>query len=350
MADGTDTSLVTIPTADALAVFTTPERIDPILASIRAKIDAFTGDLDTASGRKEIASMAYTVARSKTYLDGIGKQLVDEQKLIPNKIDASRKRIRDTLDAWRDEVRAPLDEWEAAERGRVDRIKTDLAALQNFIDDQSERPSATIRETIASLELTPIGEADYHEYIGAAVELHAKALAALNVRLAAAEKREADAAELARLRAEAEARAEIERKAQADREAAERQAKAEADAAERAKQAAEAAARAERTKAEAAAKAAQEAADRREREHKEELAAVEQRATEAAEKAKADAERAALIEAAETAKRMADIDHRGRINRAALAAFVEAGIPEDVAKNVITLIAARSIPAIAINY
>jgi hypothetical protein len=46
----------------------------------------------------------------------------------------------------------------------------------------------------------------------------------------------------------------------------------------------------------------------------------------------------------------ADREHRATINRSALAAFVEAGISEDVAKQVVTLIAAASIPNVTINY
>lgn len=340
MADGaTKTDLVEIPKADALTYFTTPALLDPVLQKIRAEIDAFKGDVTTKRGRDDIASIAYRVARSKTYLDGVGKELADEQKEVPKKIDAARKRIRDTLDAWKDEVRKPLTEWEAAEEARVNRIKADLAELQALIDDRHERPAEAIRDRLGEVEAEAITEARWQEYTGAAAELKDKAVTALKVALAAAEKREAEAAELARLRAEAEARA------KADAEA-----KAKAEYAETVKREAEAAAAAERAKAEAAARAAQMEAERKEREHKAALEAAERKAVEAAAKAKADVEQAALREAAEKARREADREHRGSINRAALAALVEGGVAEDVAKQVITLIAAGSIPAVSINY
>lgn len=340
MADGsTDTQLVTIPKANALEIFTTPEMVDPILARIRKQIDDFTPDLSTASGRKAIASIAYKVAQSKTYLDGVGKQLADEQKEIPKRIDASRKRIRDTLDAWKDEVRKPLTDWETAENARVNKIKADLAELQGIIDDRTERSAETVRDRLVAVKAEAITEERWNEYAGAAAELKDKAIAALETALAAAEKRDAEAAELARLRAES-----------AERERVEAAAKAEAQYKENVRKAAEAAAAAEKAKAESAARAAQQEAERKEREHKAALEAAERRALEAAAKAKAEVEEAARRELAEKAKREADREHRATINRAALSAFVENGLADAVAKQVVTLIAAGSIPAVSINY
>lgn len=340
MADGgTDTQLVTIPKADALAVFTTPAAIDPILARIRQEIDGFVPDVSTKRGRDSIASIAYRVARSKTYLDSVGKELVAEQKEIPNKIDASRKRIRDTLDAWKDEVRKPLTDWEAAEDARINRIKSDLAELQATVDDRRERSSEAIRDRLAEVKAEDIIEDRWNEYTGAAAELKDKAITALETALTAAEKREAEAAELARLRAEAAERERVERETQAKRDAEERERKA-----------ADAAAAAERAKAEAAAHAAQEESARKDREHKAALEAAERRVVEAAAKAKAEVEEGVRRELAEKAKREADREHRAVVNRAALAAFVEGGIDEDIAKQVVTLIAAGAIPAVTIHY
>ena len=115
--------LVVIEQTNALAVFADGDKIDPILKAIREKATAFVPDLTTAKGRKEIASMAHKVAQSKTYLDGIGKALVDQYKEIPKKIDANRKLIRDELDKLKDEVRGPLTAWEDADVARVQGIK-----------------------------------------------------------------------------------------------------------------------------------------------------------------------------------------------------------------------------------
>lgn len=339
MADGTDTQLVTLPRGDALTVFTTPAAIDPLLAPIRKAIDAFVPDVTTKRGRDEIASIAYRVARAKTQLDGIGKELADEQKEIPKKIDAARKRIRDTLDAWKDEVRRPLTEWEAAEKARDDAIRAAMDELRVVAQDMQPRPSAVIAERLAELKAEPITQERFGELAALAAELKDKAISAVESRLAEALKREAEAAELERLRREA-----------AERDAAERAELARQEAAERERRAAEAAAAAEKAKAEAALKAAAEEAARKEREHKEALAAAERKAVEAAQKAKREAEEAILREQAEKARREADREHRATVNRAALAALVSGGIDEAVAKQVITLIAAGNVPAISINY
>ncbi len=112
----TETQLAIVPPKEtALQVFQQANGLDPYLQQIRAEIDSFVPDVSTKKGRDAIASIAHKVARSKTALDNVGKELVAELKEIPKKIDAERKRMRDTLDAWKDEVRAPLNEWEQAE-------------------------------------------------------------------------------------------------------------------------------------------------------------------------------------------------------------------------------------------
>lgn len=88
--------IATIPTKEnALAVFSAAQGLDPFLSVIRAEIDGFIPDVSTRKGRDAIASIAHKVARSKTALDNVGKELVAELKDIPKKIDAERKRQAD---------------------------------------------------------------------------------------------------------------------------------------------------------------------------------------------------------------------------------------------------------------
>jgi hypothetical protein len=335
MNDVSVSDLVAIEPGSALQLFTTPAAIDPLLDRIRKEIDAFEPDISSDKGRKAVASMAYKVARAKTYLDDAGRKLADQQKEIPKKIDATRKLIRDTLDKWKDEVRAPLTAWEAAEDERVERIKSSLAEFQAVIDDQSERPAALIRERLGKVEREAITEQFYAEYVSAAAELKDKALAALRDALKRAEQREAEQAELARLRA-----------AEAERKQKERDEQIAREAAEKAKRDAEAKAEAERKAADDAAKRERDAAEKRELELKLQAEAAERRALEAEAKAKREAEQ----ERAAAARREADKAHRAKINKAALDAFVRGGIAKDTAKAVITLIAQREIPNVSIHY
>lgn len=68
---------IVIPTKEtALAVYSADSGLDPYLQAIRAEIDGFTPDPTTKKGRDAIASIAHKVARSKTALDNLGKELV----------------------------------------------------------------------------------------------------------------------------------------------------------------------------------------------------------------------------------------------------------------------------------
>ncbi|WP_193139607.1 hypothetical protein [Enterobacter asburiae] len=117
------TDLVVIEKQNAMAVFTTKEQLDPIIEAIEKEARSLVPDVSTRKGRDAIASMAHKVARSKTYIDNAGKDLVAELKALPKQIDESRRIVRERLDALKDEVRRPLTEWEAEQ----DRIKAEEA-------------------------------------------------------------------------------------------------------------------------------------------------------------------------------------------------------------------------------
>ena len=130
--DNTQAQLVVIEPTTAVALFTEGQGVAELLADIRQKATSLVPDITTAKGRKEIASVAHAVARTKTYLDGLGKELTDQYKEIPKRIDANRKTLRDTLDTLKDEVRAPLTQYEAAEEARVAALQSRLARLNEL--------------------------------------------------------------------------------------------------------------------------------------------------------------------------------------------------------------------------
>lgn len=117
------TDLVVIEKQNAMAVFTTKEQLDPIIEAIEKEARSLVPDVSTRKGRDAIASMAHKVARSKTYIDNAGKDLVAELKALPKQIDESRRIVRERLEALKDEVRRPLTEWEAEQ----ERIKAEEA-------------------------------------------------------------------------------------------------------------------------------------------------------------------------------------------------------------------------------
>ncbi|MDX3986893.1 MAG: hypothetical protein QHC88_16720 [Achromobacter sp.] len=364
MSESTD--LIEIPKANALEVFSADQGLAPYMAKIRAEIDAFVPDVSTKRGRDAIASIAHKVARSKTALDGVGKDLVAELKELPKKIDASRKAMRDTLDAWKDEVRAPLTAWEQAEEDRVQRHKDAVEGIASLVVNCNES-AESLRTAIAAVEAIAIGP-EWEEFETEAARTKDKALMGLRERLVAREKYDAEQAELARLRAVEAAREQKEREERIAREAAEQaqreadaRAQAEREAVNRREQEAKAAAdRRElelKLQAEQAEKAAAQAkADKiaaEQRAEQDRLAAIERekRAVEAARQAEIKRQSdAKAAEEAETARREADKAHKGTVNRAALDAFVAGGMTEECAKLAVTLIAKRAIPAVSITY
>ncbi len=352
-------ALVTVETLSPATVFA-PGGVESIISKLEADVRGFVTDISTESGRKAVASLAYKVARSKTALDEMGKELVSDLKSQTGKIDAERRIIRERLDALRDEVRKPLDDFEAAERDRIASHEQAIAALVSLqMFDAHEPSSEIIQGRIDELNAMPVR--DWQEFAKRAELTMAEVGAGLAQAKQIATKREAEAAELARLRQE-----------QAERERAERDAKIAAEAAEHARIEAEARAkreaeevaaradaerkRAEQEKADALARAERAEADKKAAAAKAERAAKE--AAEAAERnrlASIEAERkrvadAAAKEAAEKARREADKAHRAKFNNEALAILQTLGMDKALGVTVLSAIARGEVPHVSINY
>ncbi|KES23124.1 phage protein [Pseudomonas sp. AAC] len=349
------TEIALVPKENALQVYSAENGLDPYLQQIRTEIDAFDPDVSTRKGREAIASIAHKVARSKTALDNIGKELVADLKEVPKKIDAERKRMRDLLDAWKDEVRRPLTEWEEAEAARVARLE---GIVQNLRDraQVGDASAADIQNDIDILDSYKV-DSTLEEFEAEAHRVKAASLATLREALAVRQKYEAEQAELERLRAEAAAREQKEREeriareaAEAERLAAERRAQEERDATTRRE--AEAKAAAERRELELKLQAEQ--AER-------EKVEAQRRAEQAERDAQARAEAAAAAERqrqadeqariqAETEAREKDRAHKAKIMGEAKDALISMNISEELAKAIILKIARREVPNVTINF
>lgn len=193
-----ETQLVEVPAKEtALQVYSAVNGLDPFLAKIREEIDGFVPDVTTRKGREAIASIAYKVARSKTALDNVGKELVADLKEVPKKVDAERKRMRDLLDSWQAEVRQPLTEWEQREEMRKAKHQAGIDQI-NLRLECRDLDSTELKANIEWLEGLLIGE-DWEEFETEAARTKDKALVALREALVAREKYEAEQAELERL-------------------------------------------------------------------------------------------------------------------------------------------------------
>lgn len=329
------TDLVVIEKTNALAVFTSQEQLDPLIEAIEKEARSLVPDLSTKKGRDAIASMAHKVARSKTYIDNAGKDLVAELKALPKQIDESRRLVRERLDALKDEVRRPLTEWEADQ----ERIKAEEAM-------NAKHEEALAMNAEFDLQRAAEIEAD-HEM---ALLMNEKIDREREEARQKAEQAKREHEERIKREAEEKARREADEAAKREIEAAaarEREALLAKELAERER--IESEQRAEREKQEALAKAEREriAAEEKAKREKEEAIQRERAAAEAREQARLAEEKRIKDEGA---RRAADKEHRKTINNKALQDLIAAGVPEECAKLCITEIAKGNITAISINY
>lgn len=329
------TGLIVVEKTTAMAVFTEPNKLDPLLAKITEKAKSLVPDTSTAKGRKEIASIAYQVARTKTYLDSLGKDLVDDLKEVPKKIDASRKKTRDYLDALALEVRKPLDDWEA-EQERIAAEKK-----------EKEEAQLLLEQIETDHEIGILMNREFDRQLAERIAAEAEAKRIHEDRIAREAKQAAEAAA-------AKAIEDAQRREREAKEAAERAEQARKDAEARAeKERVDAVAREEHARIDAAARAEQQRREADERAERERQMAIvrESQAREQAieqERQRTAAETKRLAD--EQARREADTAHKAKINRAAVAGLVQAGLTEEQGKKVVCAIAKGLISNITINY
>ncbi|AXS54692.1 hypothetical protein D0900_07275 [Klebsiella pneumoniae] len=317
--------LVVIEKKNAMAVFTNNDQLDPLIETIEKEARSLVPDVTTKKGRDAIASMAHKVARSKTYIDNAGKDLVAELKALPKQIDESRRVVRERLDALKDEVRRPLTEWEAEqERIKAEEAMNALHAEALEMNIRFDRELAAKFE--ADHEMALLMDKDFDR------EQAEKKAEAERQRIAHEE-------EIKRIAAAAAAR-EVEQRAQREREeAALREAvlKAQAEQAERDRIAAVQKAEADKQAAiEAERRKAQEEADRIRRE-----AEQREQARMAEEKRKAD----------EQARREADVKHRKAVGTEIVKALLaNTSLTRDQAIEVLATVKDGRIPHTGISY
>ncbi len=316
--------LIPVDKINVPQLFTTREMVDGLLDAIAKKAREHDPDLSTDKSRKEIASNAYKVAQSKTFLDGLGKDFVAAQKAEIKVTDENRKLIRDTLDALRDEVRKPLTDYEEAEKERIAKEKAEAEYQTAWEDALHENDLFDRQREIERKE-----------------------------------------AELRRQEEERKAKEEAER---IERERAERENRIAEEAAERARQEEAAKAKLAQEKAEREKRAAEERAKQAELEKEiaeqrriKDAELAEQRRAQAIKdaeaKAKRDAEERERQRLAKEAEERKEAErkakhhaHRKSVNNAALACFEKNGIETEIAKRIITMISEGLIDHVTINY
>jgi len=324
------------------AIFTTGG-VDPLIDDIKKRVKEFSADVNTSSGRDAIKSFAFQIAKSKTALDNLGKECVADWKAKSKLVDAERARVWDALENLQKQARQPLTEWENQEKERVENLKQKVQ--ETALPDILPNESIALKEILSKIEAIVIDET-YGEMATMAVAQKERTVITLKGYIIAAEKQEADAVELEKLRQEAASRAQQEREEVIRKEAAERatreaeaRAKAESEAAQRREQEAKMAA--ERKELELKLVAEQAQREKLEAEQRAERAVELERQRVAAESAK---------QAEEEAKREANKKHKASVHKRIIEALQCAGVSTAQAESALDAICQDKIPHIKITY
>lgn len=269
--------------ASGLAVYE-PYRAQ--LAELRAHNAAVVFDYEDPAGNKEARSHIYKLRRTKTGVDDARKAAGKDALEYKRKVDAQGKEIIGEIEAMIKVHLEPIEAIEERERQRVADLENRVRNIQEFARCEG-LGAAGIAVQIENLQAITVDQS-FQEFQEAAANAKHEVLEHLHSSLARQQAREAEQAELEKLR--------------------------------------------------------QEAAERERREHEARIA------KEAEERVRREAEERAQRERAEQQRREADRAHRGRINASARDAFIAGGMAPDQAELAVVLIAKGSVSNVHISY
>lgn len=328
----TTTQLATLPPVERAIVALSFETVKAEVSKLATQYADITA-ISNKAGRDQAHAAAMTLKNRRVEIQRRAKEVREDavafQKAVIAKgdelaalIEPEEQRLLKLRDAWDAEQERIKREAAEAEQRRKQGHEAKIADIRSVVVDSSGKSALCLQHIISGLEMEDVSEASFEEYAPVASRAKAETLDKLRAMKAEAEAREAEQArikaeqeaeakrlaaereELARLRAEAEARRKEEEAKAAEARAAEA-ARLAAERAEIAKQREEqeAKARAERAELERQAaelRAQQEAAAAEAKRLEGERIAAERRAAE--EKERAAREEAARVEAKRQAK------------------------------------------------
>lgn len=313
---------------------------DPFIAQLvqlRQFNQSITFDYEDPKGNKEARSHIYKLRQTKSAVENARKAEKQASLEYGRRVDAEAKEIIGEIEEMIEVHATPIREIEEREKQRVAALAERVDWFAEMVPDE-QADSTDLAERLALVKSTPVDES-FEEMEVLAARTKLDTIEKLEALHSSAAKREADAAELERLRRE-----------QAEREEREREDRIRREAAEQAQRQAEA-----RAQAEAKAAAAKAERERQEQEHRElqlklEKEQAERRADEADRRAKEELAAKQRAENEARRKREENQRHRTKINNQAIKALVKGGVSNEQAQAVVTLIAAGDVPRVTINY
>lgn len=362
-----DKELVIFEQIQPLQIFS-ENKADDFLSGVEKEVDKFKKkrDVSTPEGRKEIKAFSYKIAQSKSPVDQAGLNLTEEMRGKISLVNAERSRVKEKLQSLQDDVRQPLTDFEDKEKLRIESFQNAIADMEAF-KDKDIISSFSVGKLIYGLGKHYINMSDWQEFEHKAKTVFEDVNSYLVQIKKDLDARDAEQAELEKLRKEKEERDQKDRDEQIRKEATEkvnREAQEKIEI-ERKKQ------EDEKYRLEAEKKAAEQAkinAEIRVKESAKIARAAKEQAKIEAENAKERAlekqkeefrlKKEAEIEAEK--EREADVKHRTKINNEALLPLLELiesfedvgglGANKQQAKEIIRAIAKGKVPHISIKY
>ena len=349
---------------NVLALFSSDNGVDPLLAEVETLKASLLNDQDTstAKGRDAIRADSRKFSTLKVQLESHAKGSIDEYNKILRAVNGNRRLVKESCDAARDEVRKALTQWEAKEKEFKDLVATTLSRINEAGKGLDVQQMEANRKYLD--ELT-IDAETFRDEVEAIEKARTDKLEFVDQQIAVEVQRLADIQELEKLRAEKE-QTEAKAKAEADKLAAEQaQAKREQDikenaireqqaAAERQQRESEQALQAERDKAEQQRSAAEAETKRLEHEKQQAVEAEKAKAKALADqqaKEKADREAKEREARAEEERLLANKRHIGNIRRQAKESLMLIdGVDEALAKKIVLAISKDKISKVSISY
>ena len=366
--------LIPVEEKPLTVAFVTGEGLLEMIGQVEQIVDSAEFNMETATGRKGPASLAYSIARVQSACEEIGKRFVADRKAEIANIDKNRKYLRDRLIECKTKAREPLTQWEAVEQARLDGIQQRMDNIKEWSRLTDLEGNLLTLESLASngenLASIDINEQDFGERQKEAEELLLVSKRAVDGAIVAAKaaeeaQRKAEEEEAKRLEAERLERERTEKaRLQAEAEEAKRlEAERKRLAAEEAKRQAELEKQRQALE-EAQRKADAEKAKRLEAERREQQRIKEaRRQAEAIEREKQAAAEAAQRERdridaekqrkeAKERRRQQDKEHRRLINREIMEDLegINPDMPETVWQQIITAMAKGHIRHVIIKY
>jgi hypothetical protein len=366
--------IIVVGKMTAVQIYNDDKVTDDILKKIETEAKSIVPDISTPQGRSEIKSMAYKIARTKTLMDNLGKDLTEEARIKINAVNNSRKKIRDRLELLQSEVRKPLTDWEDKEKNRVLLLQERITQMQSA-GSFNETPSSD-KIKLALKNISDLNQHDWQEFADRANSIFNQLTNSLQKMLNERIKYEADQIELAKMRQEQERRIKEDHEkalaaaaAEKARYEAEAKAKVKREEIERAAAEKERLALIEKEKILADLKAAEEAKIEAEKKAEQDRIEAIERERKFLDKANVEKE-AAIIQEREriaiehrqqaeiAAKRQADHNHTAKINREVLEDILDCVgkvlssdvFTEEHCKMLVTFIIKNKIRHISIKY